>query len=424
MQLRSLVSPVIALLVIGVSIAAFIYLKSTKPFVAIAEEEEKVWPVTVKETMYGTHQPQLTLLGHVESPSSSQMTAAIDADVVRNLVQEGWKVKEGQLMVELDSAEALMNQALQEAEVESLQAQVQIENNNHKAALEAIGRERKLLALNRAAVEREKRLFQKKLGTESRLDQSKITLEQQALAVNAQQLQITNHLSRLNQLQANLKRAETLLERAKLDIQRTRIIAPFAGRISKVYVSAGERVSPGKSIIDLYAADRLEARALIPERYLATITAGMDRGIAVTARVEHLGDILELTLDRFSGAVDQARGGVDGIFSITGANGTLPLGKPLQLVLDLPPLADTLGIPIRAVFSDNRVYKVSGGRLQVVSIEKLGESSSNSGERLVIARSDGLVPGDTYITTQLPNPVTGLRVAPLSARSKGNPKQE
>lgn len=403
-------SPLFAVLVLGVAILGLFLLLTSKPQPPIVEETERVWPVQISAVTYDEHRPQLTLLGHVESPRISQMTAAVDADVVHAFVDEGRRVGEGQLLVELDAAETLMALTLHEAEVDGMEAQIQIQNNAHQATLQAIQNEKKLFELNKAGVQREQKLFTKKLGSASRLDESQIALEQQALSLNTRQLELTNHAAKLKQLQADLKRAKSQLERAQLDLRRTRVVAPFAGRILSLHVSAGERVSPGSPIIDIYAADRLEIRALIPERYLTAVILGMQTTAKVKAWAIYLDAVLQLSLDRFAGEVDQARGGTDAIFTIAGEASDLPLGKALQITLDLPPIPDTLGLPMQAIFSDNRVYKVVNDRLEVVTVKKLGEGLGPDGAVMVIAQSEGLKPGDRYITTQLPNPVTGLKV--------------
>ncbi len=410
MRRQQIVGPLFAVLVLGLSIGGLIYLQSTKPMAPVVQEEEKAWPVNVAPVVYDAHRPQLTLLGHVESPRVSRMSAAVEADVLEVYANEGQRIEAASLLVTLDPAETALTLLLREAEIEGLEAQVQIENNTNKATLAAIVSEKRLFELNSAGVEREQKLIKQKLGAESRLDSSQILLEKQSLALNARQLELTNHNAKLKQLQADLKRARSHLARAVLDRDRTRIVAPFSGRISKLHVSPGERVNPGSPVIDIYAADRLEIRALIPERYLTAVTLGLRAGGTVRAWTTHLGEHLELALDRFAGTVDQARGGTDGIFTIIGEAAELPLGKAMPITLDLPPIPNTLGLPMQALFSDNRVYKVVDDRLEVVGIKKLGEGLSQNGAAMVIAQSSGLRPGDLYLTTQLPNPVTGLKV--------------
>ncbi len=415
MRKQPVIGPLFAVLVLGLSFLGVFYLQGSKPLPPIAQEKEHAWPVEISTVVYDEHRPQLTLLGHVESSHISHMTAAVEADVLQTIVSEGHRVRQGELLVALDAAETTMNQALREAEVEDLEAQIQIENNAHQATLQAIENEKKLFELNTAGVQREQKLFKRKLGSESRLDTSQIALEKQALSLNARQLTLTNHSARLKQLQANLKRAKSQLERAQLDLRRTHIVAPFAGRVSRLHVSPGERVNPGSPVINIYAVDRLEIRSLIPERYLTAVTLGMQTTGNIKAWTTHLDSVLQLSLDRFAGSVDQARGGTDAIFTVDGETAMLPLGKAMQITLDLPPIADTLGLPMQAIFSDNRVYKVEDNRLEAVAIKKLGEGLTQGGAVVVIVQSEGLAAGDRYITTQLPNPVTGLKVAVINA---------
>ncbi len=424
MRKKLIFGPLFAILILGLAVWGMLYLQGSRPQPPVVQEQEKAWPVAINVAVYDEHRPQLTLLGHVESPQVSRMTAAVEADVVETFVNEGHRVDKGQKLISLGAAEASMNLALREAEVEGLEAQIQIEKNADKATREAILNEQKLLELNSAGVERQQKLLKRKLGPESQLDESLIALEKQALSLNARQLALTNHAARLKQLRANLKRANAQLERAQLDMRRTQISAPFAGRISKLHVSPGERVNQGSPVINIYAVDRLEIRALIPERYLTAVTLGMQKAGTVKASATYLGNVLTLSLDRFAGEVNQARGGTDAIFTLAGEASSLPLGKAMHIILDLPPIPDTLGLPIQSIFSDNRVYKVVDGRLEAVIIKKLGEGINQRGSAMVIAQSEGLQPGDRYITTQLPSPVTGLKVSVIKPPREQGTEQE
>jgi hypothetical protein len=67
-------------------------------------------------------------------------------------------------------------------------------------------------------------------------------------------------------------------------------------------------------------------------------------------------------------------------------------------------------LPFEALYGLKRVYRLDGGRLVTVDVERVGELRLPDGSVQVLVRSPDLHPGDQVVTTQLPNAVNGLRV--------------
>ena len=79
---------------------------------------------------------------------------------------------------------------------------------------------------------------------------------------------------RLPQLEAAKGRiisAESALQKARLDLERTNIVAPFAGRILRKLVDVGQVVSPNTQLAEIYATDIVEIRLPLRNRDLAVI---------------------------------------------------------------------------------------------------------------------------------------------------------
>ncbi len=69
--------------------------------------------------------------------------------------------------------------------------------------------------------------------------------------------------------QAKVLSAEAQLDKVKLALERTRIVAPYAGRILKKHVDIGQVVSSNTALADIYAADYVEIRLPIKNKDLA-----------------------------------------------------------------------------------------------------------------------------------------------------------
>ncbi len=73
----------------------------------------------------------------------------------------------------------------------------------------------------------------------------------------------------LQEARATLASAEATLERAKRDLERTRITAPFDGRVRSKLVDIGQYVAPGTPIGHVFAVDYAEVSLPIPDSDLA-----------------------------------------------------------------------------------------------------------------------------------------------------------
>ncbi|MEM1442635.1 MAG: efflux RND transporter periplasmic adaptor subunit [Verrucomicrobiota bacterium] len=76
-------------------------------------------------------------------------------------------------------------------------------------------------------------------------------------------------LPQLREAQANVKAAEAGLERAKRNLDRTRVRAPFAGRILTRLVSVGQTISPNTELATMFSTDFVEVRLPIAARDLS-----------------------------------------------------------------------------------------------------------------------------------------------------------
>lgn len=405
-------------LILVLAVGGFAALQATQPELAPVQTEEKAWRVDVLEVNPGLHVPNLLLYGNVEAPRQASLSAAVAADVVEVPVAEGQRIAAGQTLVILDDRDIIYTLQERQADVAEIEALIASEKRRHQSDLTALDHERRLLALDEKALARAENLKSRDLGAESLVDEARMALERQALAVNTRQLDVDDHEARLAQLQARLARARALRDQAQLDLRRTRVIAPFAGRIAALPVAPGDRVQVDEELVELYASDELEVRAQIPFRYLPAVRAAIASAttpLTATAQVD--GQLIEAELVRLGGATAAAAGGVDGLFDITQGGDTVVPGRLFPLVLQLPPENDTVPLPTQALYGLNRVYRLEEGRMNALEVERIGEYRRPNGDVQVLVRSPALRAGDQIVTTQLPNAVNGLKVEVLESRS-------
>jgi RND family efflux transporter MFP subunit len=294
--------------------------------------------------------------------------------------------------------------------VADISAQIDNERQRNENDIKALEREEMLLALNQREVKRAEKLAKRKVGSEAQIDQMRQAEERQAMALDQRRFSINEHASRRAQLEARLARAKSLLRRAELDLDRTRIKAPFAGRVSRVSVSPGDRVRDGDEIVTVYNTAEIEIRAQIPTRQVPLVRDALARGNALEANALVDGRRLRARLDRFTAQVERGGGGADAYFRVFEGGKDLPLGRTVELIVDLPEVHGSIALPYEAVYGTNRIYRLDGDRMRTLDVERVGERRSTDGGGQVLVRSPELQSGDRIVVTQLPNAMDGLRV--------------
>ena len=371
---------------------------------------EQIWLVDVITAQAGSHTPNVVLYGKVESPRAANILAAVQADVIATPAKDGQFVKKDDLLVELDHRDTELLLKQRAAEVTEFEAKIMAEKNRHDADLKSLEHEKELLEIHKRHVDRQRELIKEQVGSEAAHDQSQQELYKQHLAVTTRELSVKDHESRLNQLTSQLERSKALASQAQLDLDRTSIRAPFAGRVADLVVAVGDRVQVGQSIVEVYDTSHLEIRAQIPSQYLDAVKQSVHQSKMLPARANIDGVWVDLALERLSGEVESGRGGVDGIFKVKTANSQLALGRVVELELDLPAQRGVYLIPIQALHDNKRIYIVKDGRMQTVNVTILGSTSLDDGSQAMLVNSTDLKSGQQIITTHLPNARNGLKI--------------
>jgi len=199
-------------------------LQAAPPTISVVEAE------ALKKTDFRV---VLTSHGTVRARTESAVVPEVSGKVVEisaNL-RDGGFFEEGELLIRLDPRNYAIEVALKEAELAKA-SQLLIEEEA-RAAL---------------AMRNWKRLRADKAPS--------------PLAVRRPQLMSAR---------AELKAAQAKLDRAELDHERTRIVAPYSGRVLEKNLDLGEYVTAGSSVARIYAVDFAEIRLPLSSRELAFV---------------------------------------------------------------------------------------------------------------------------------------------------------
>ncbi len=225
----------------------------------------------------------------------------------------------------------------------------------------------------------------------------------------------------LAEARAQVEAALANKRRAELDLERTAIRAPFAGRLRAKRVDRGEFVNRGVPLATIYAVDAAEVVLPVPDSELAFLDLPLgselgDSGPRVLLRAQFAGGRHEWEgrIARVGGEIDPATRMVNLIARVD---------DPYQASGDRPPLsvglfvdAEVVGRSVESVFQVPRGALVGADRVWLVQdgtlvLRRVGILRADPE---VVIVSEGLAPGDRISLTILESAVDGMRVTPQS----------
>ncbi len=237
--------------------------------------------------------------------------------------------------------------------------------------------------------------------------------------------------NRLTIANASLQEANVLVSRAERDLERTRLIAPYDGRVRTERVDAGQFVNRGEAIATLYSIDFAEVRLPVHDDDLALLPLSLGR-----RQIENAPMPKAILKAQFSGAlrswearVVRTEGELDPQTRMV--NLIAQVRSPYDQSADAPPL--TVGLFVEAEIEGNPVENVvvvprsalrQGNRVHLVSADnrlvfRNVEVIRVSDESAYIG--DGIENGDTICLSALDSPVEGQFVRPLGTEAASDP---
>ncbi len=405
-----------------IALLASVSIFATGPNPAPAVRTEKAWPVSVIEVTPAAIQPSFTAFGRVESSNVTHLKTDLNAQVADIHVREGDWVEAGDELITLDARE--LELALDERRAELAQLTANLASvRTQKEMLEASTEQyRSVYQVAEKKLERHRDLMAKRLISQSLLDEVTAEADQASIRYRDHMRALTDVPNLMAAAQAAVDRATAQVRQAELDIEKTRIAAPFRGPILGVFVAPGDRSNLGATLADIANADAFEVRVQIPVRYGDRLHDTLARGSEVTATTK---DGVPLTLSRLSSRVRPGQSGLDAFFELHVTTGSphTALGRLLELNVTLPEETSVVALPVQAIYENDRIYAVEASsaepegaatefRLEAITVERVGEMQDENGEHRILVRSPAIHDGERIITTQLPRAISGLLVEP------------
>lgn len=231
-------------------------------------------------------------------------------------------------------------------------------------------------------------------------------------------------LNRLRIAQASIREAQARLSRAQRDLSRTRVTAPYDGRVRSERVDVGQFVNRGSPVAMLYATDYAEVRLPVHDDELAYLNlplsgtaVGIESKATALLRAKFAGKqhTWQSTIVRTEGELDpQTRmitlvAQVESPYAIVDGRPPLAVGLFVEAEIQGQMVDNVFALPRSAIQANQQIY--------VVTPENTLEFRDAEVLRIVeedVYINGGLKPGELVCLSTLNNAFEGMLVQPVA----------
>ena len=314
-------------------------LKSVEIEIAKIDTTKKLQIVTSIPVKKEIFKHYIEIQGAIKTNKNIEIRPEIGGNVIQIFVKEGQHVVAGQILVQLDDSTIKRN-------IDELNTQ---------------------LALAKTTFERQKRLWDQKIGSEI-----------QYLQIKTKKESLENNIA-------------TLRTQAK----KMKIIAPFSGIIDKIFPRTGELTSPQTPVVRLLNLDKMYLDAEVSEKYINTI----EKGTEAIIQFENSTTSITSTINQVANFIDPNNRSFKVKTYISNTNKNLKPNLIANLKLNDFTNNNAITIPSNLIQKDQKgnsfVFKIQQNKNQFSAIKtiiKTGLSYNN-----VTDIKSGLTPNDLII---------------------------
>ncbi|MEW8561325.1 MAG: efflux transporter periplasmic adaptor subunit [gamma proteobacterium symbiont of Ctena orbiculata] len=335
----------LTLAILMTTIVVVVLIFVTRPQANVEMRQPGITRVEVTEVVRRDLLPSVTSTGVLRPRQVASLRFEVAGELSAREVEPGEAVSEGALLLRLDNED--YRDTVNETESQLAET---------RATLERDGALLKLARENRQLAEREYQRLEQ-LGKGSLASVSTRESARQQL-INLQSEEARLAFSQQSG-QARLARQQAAHNRARRNLERTRLLAPFSGRINRVMVEVGDYVQGSSPVLELIDDAALELDVAVSGDVAAALTLGQALKVNVDGRQVD-GELVALQIDP-----DPQTHTHPLRIRIPG-QGLLP-GQLGRVDLPLRPRRGVLVVPAAAVLREEGkyfVFLVRGNRLQ------------------------------------------------------------
>ncbi|MBV7276988.1 efflux RND transporter periplasmic adaptor subunit [Clostridium sp. PL3] len=247
---------------------------------------------TLQTKLIKSDSNEYMMAGKIEANENIDITSKITAKVEAINVEVGSNVKEGDVIIKLDSKDLNAQVAEAQAGVETANANLaKIQNG---ARPEEITKAQAAASSAKATYDNAKenydrnvQLFNKGAISQSQLEQYKTELANAEGSYKSYEADLEMLINGETQetikvAQSQVEQAQAALNLAKVQLNNGIIVSPISGVVSSKNVSSGELAEAGSSLVTIVNSDALYINAYLPESLMNRVKIGQEVAIKVS----------------------------------------------------------------------------------------------------------------------------------------------
>ena len=313
--------------------------------------------------------------GPLVAPQTAVVRAKTAGTLLALAVAEGSRVRAGQLLGSIDSADIGSRLAERNAMLESARASLAQAERNQAS---------------------NQRLADQQFISPIALEQSKTALDAARAQVRAAQAQV---------------------ETVRVASRDNRIVAPIAGVVAKRHVVAGEKLSPEQPVLTIVDLARLELAGSVGTHEVSQLAPGMD----VQVSVEGVAEKVAGKLARIAPAAEAGARSIGVTIELANPGERLRAGQYALAKVHLADATQRLTVPLTAVGNtagQDHVWIIESGLLARRAVT-LGRRDEREGRIEVLG---GVRPGGQVLAARFDNLREGAKAVVVASAAASTPK--
>ncbi len=268
--------------------------------------------VTAYAVQQGDLQQTIVASGRVLWPQRITLATEIIGRVQSIPVSEGQQVKRGQLLIQLDDADALAR--VKQAQSAVMQAEAKFRQLNEvllPTAQENLKQAQADVNQLSEQYKRIQKLQRQDFASQAELDTAKRNFTVASSQLKAAQLAVRSNQSRGSEVvlaHANVTQARANIQQAQVQLAQFQVLAPEGGILITRSIEAGDVAQPGKTLMLLAAQGDTQIEVQIDEKNLGQLMVGQKALVSADAFPAQQ---FEAELAYINPGIDAARGSVE-----------------------------------------------------------------------------------------------------------------
>lgn len=314
--------------------------------------------------------------GTVKPRLDAMIASEFMGKIISIPVEEGDRVKEGDLLVELNHAELDAQLALAEANLRvggSRLEQVKLGANIYSdVASTQVSQSSAQLEQARSDFERAEALYERKAISQSDFDKARLALrvaEETAAAAKASQRENLVRDEEVQSAATTIEQLQAAVDAARAAQQKAFVRAPFDGIVAKRIVDEGEAVTMGMPLLRLVESEDRYVEAPFDEANASEIAIGQKvrLGLDAYADEEFLGEVTYIS-PVVTTNLDLSRTLDAKIRIVQGQERFVP-GMSVDVTIIVDSHENVVRVPSESIIRQEYVYVVSDGRARRRPVE-------------------------------------------------------